>query len=238
VSSFQINAQLRPDVLRPVYQRCQRIHIPAFLSREGAAQLHAHLRDELEWSWAFNRGATSYDLSKIAQEALAPPQRQQIEQAICAGARQGFQYSYDACRVPDDAAVRAADNRLLCRFGDFLNSTPLLDFARALTGAANISFADAQATRYGAGHFLTAHNDAVAGKNRVAAYVLSLTEEWPADWGGQLQFIDNDGHIAEAYVPRFNALNVFSVPQLHAVSVVAPFVSRPRFSITGWLRHT
>jgi SM-20-related protein len=235
---FHISSQLRPDVLKPVFQRCQRIHIPAFLSRVDAERLHAHLRDELQWAWVFNRGESAYDLNEVAQGALAPEQRQQIQQAIHAGARQGFQYSYDACRVPDDAAVRAADSRLLCRFGDFLNSSPFLDFARALTGAWNISFADAQATRYGAGHFLTTHNDAVAGKNRVAAYVFSLTEEWLPDWGGQLQFIDTDGHIAEAYVPRFNALNVFSVPQLHCVSAVAPFVSRFRYSITGWLRHT
>ncbi|MBX9747268.1 MAG: hypothetical protein K2X34_10220, partial [Hyphomonadaceae bacterium] len=45
-----------------------------------------------------------------------------------------------------------------------------------------------------------------------------------------------DGHIAEAYTPRWNALNILKVPQPHAVSVVAPFAHGARYSITGWLR--
>ncbi len=76
----------------------------------------------------------------------------------------------------------------------------------------------------------------MAGKQRRAAYVLSLTPEWRAEWGGVLEFLDADGHIAEGYVPCFNALNVFLVPQLHHVSCVAAFAAAPRLSLTGWLR--
>ena len=32
------------------------------------------------------------------------------------------------------------------------------------------------------------------------------------------------------------ALNVFAVPQMHAVSTVAPFAGGPRYSVTGWWR--
>jgi Rps23 Pro-64 3,4-dihydroxylase Tpa1-like proline 4-hydroxylase len=41
--------------------------------------------------------------------------------------------------------------------------------------------------------------------------------------------------VTEAWVPRFNALNVFAVPQPHAVSIVAPFAVGARCSVTGWL---
>jgi len=56
-------------------------------------------------------------------------------------------------------------------------------------------------------------------------------------WGGILQFIAEDGHLAEGYAPSFNALNLFNVPQLHAVSYVAPFAQAGRFSVNGWLRE-
>lgn len=34
--------------------------------------------------------------------------------------------------------------------------------------------------------------------------------------------------------PGFDVLNVFAVPQRHAVTMVAPFAGAPRYSITGW----
>ena len=66
--------------------------------------------------------------------------------------------------------------------------------------------------------------------------MLNLTPDWRTDWGGLLAFIDEDGHVAEAYRPSYNALNIFRVPQRHAVSFVAPFAGAPRLSITGWIR--
>ena len=49
-------------------------------------------------------------------------------------------------------------------------------------------------------------------------------------------FHDADGHVAEGYVPRFNALNLFTVPQTHSVSQIASFVTASRYAITGWVR--
>jgi SM-20-related protein len=65
---------------------------------------------------------------------------------------------------------------------------------------------------------------------------MNFTPAWKSDWGGLLQFIDEDGHVAEAYAPAFNALNILRVPQKHAVSYVTPFAGAGRYSITGWLR--
>jgi Rps23 Pro-64 3,4-dihydroxylase Tpa1-like proline 4-hydroxylase len=122
------------------------------------------------------------------------------------------------------------------RVQEFLNSREFLEFARDVTGMGDIAFADAQATLFRPGHFLTQHDDEVEGKNRRAAYVLSFTRRWRPDWGGILEFIDSDGHVAEGYTPRFNALNLIRVPQRHAVSYVVPWAVEGRYSITGWLR--
>ena len=67
--------------------------------------------------------------------------------------------------------------------------------------------------------------------------MLNFTPTWRADWGGILNFIDADGHISEGYTPAFNALNIFKVPQNHAVSMVTPFAREGRYSITGWLKY-
>lgn len=48
-------------------------------------------------------------------------------------------------------------------------------------------------------------------------------------------FLDEDGHVAEGYVPAFNALNIFSVPQTHTVSMVTQLARMPRMSVTGWI---
>lgn len=107
---------------------------------------------------------------------------------------------------------------------------------RALTGDPTCAFCDDQATRCLPGHFLTRHDDARGDHGRLFAYVLNLTPGWRSDWGGQLQFIGEDGHVTEPFTPAFNALNIFRVPQDHAVSVVAPFAGGARLSITGWVR--
>ena len=96
-----------------------------------------------------------------------------------------------------------------------------------------IARADAQATCYRPGHFLTRHDDYIDG--RLVAYVLNFTPAWNPDWGGMLLFTDERGHVEEGYVPAWNALNFLKVPQTHAVSLVAPFAGGLRYSITGWL---
>lgn len=96
---------------------------------------------------------------------------------------------------------------------------------------------DGQATRYLPGHFLTGHDDDVAGKGRIAAYVLNLTPAWRTEWGGLLQFHDPAGDVLRGLLPRFNTLNLFTVPQLHSVSLVAPFAASPRYAVTGWIRR-
>jgi Rps23 Pro-64 3,4-dihydroxylase Tpa1-like proline 4-hydroxylase len=69
------------------------------------------------------------------------------------------------------------------------------------------------------------------------AYVLNLArEDWHPDWGGYLLFLDEEGDVIEGFRPRFNALNLFRVPQSHSVSYVPPFAPIGRMAVTGWLR--
>ena len=72
-------------------------------------------------------------------------------------------------------------------------------------------------------------------EGRRYAFVINLSREWKPDWGGQLQFIDDaTGAITDAFLPRWNSLSLFRVPQTHQVTLVSPWAARPRHAITGW----
>jgi len=48
--------------------------------------------------------------------------------------------------------------------------------------------------------------------------VFNLTRKWRPDWNGYLQFFDENGNGSTACRPAFNTLNLFGVPQPHAVT--------------------
>lgn len=235
-ADFALHPALDPDTARAAFARDGRVHVAPFLIDTDAGTLADELQASAAWRLIVNAGERVYEIDRPGQRQLTAEARARLDQLVDDAARDGFQHRYEAIRVPDGEAARAAMPSRLHSFARFLSSPSVLGMLRTITGDASIAFADAQATRYGAGHFLTAHDDDVAGKSRRAAYVLGLTPGWRAEWGGLLMFHGPDGHIARALVPGFNVLTLFAVPQPHSVSYVAPFAPAPRLSVTGWLR--
>ena len=219
-----------------LFARFGRVHVAGILEQDCALRALMCLANEVPWSLHFNRGDVAHDVSLAEFQAMSNAERASLLGSIYRQATTGFQYLYDSFSLTDEYVAGRHRDLYAMRILEFLNSAPFLDWARRVTGVPAITFADAQATRYRDGQFLTCHDDAIDGKNRVAAYVLNLTPAWHPDWGGILNFIDRDGHVAEGYTPSFNALNLLRVPQPHSVSIVAPFARGARYSITGWLR--
>lgn len=221
------------------FARSGRLHLPGFLDGDDARRVAEALAGPIPWVRSLMVRNKPYDLGPEALAAITPDWARQLAQAVADGGRTGFQYHFDTWRISDAVeegrALEGAEAVLAEVYG-FLNSPGFLDFARVLTGRPEAVYCDAQATRYRAGDFLTVHDDDVAGKDRLAAYVLNLTPEWRMDWGGLLLFHDAGGHVAQGYTPAFNALNIFGVPQRHSVSQVASFVTEGRLAITGWIR--
>lgn len=234
--NFAVDPALDPKALSALFHGRKRLHIPGFLAPEGAENLLLDLKRTSEWKLVFNQGEKLFELDRDQRAALTPEQKSKLDLAVWKAAQDQFQFRFENIRVPDSHRARENSTRLLDKFASFMSSAPVLTFLRTITGLQDISYADAQATAYGPGDFLTAHDDDVSGKKRRAAYVFNLTPAWNADWGGLLMFHGEDGHIDEALVPTMNALNIFAVPQPHSVSLVAPFASVRRYSITGWLR--
>lgn len=232
---LQLNPRLDRPLIREIFLRQGRVHVPDVLTAGSATELYSCLSTRTPWQLSFNVGQRHVDLAHEQLTLMPPDKRELMSRAMLEQSRHGFQYVFDNYPLYDLYQSGRRDQPLLA-IHEFLNSAPFLEFVREVTGLEQIAFADSQATRYLPGHFLTEHDDDVAGKHRLAAYVFGFTPQWRADWGGILQFIDRDGHIAEGYIPKFNVLNLFRVPQKHNVSYVAPAAAQPRYSITGWLR--
>lgn len=214
-----------------------RVQIAPFVREDGAALLARHLLARTDWNFTLNSDDRTYEVPRHGPTAMSPEQEYRLRNAVEEKAVAEFQFCYDSIRVPDVRAERATADPLH-GFAEFMCSGPVLALMRDITQNAEIAFADAQATIYRNRDFLTAHDDAVAEKHRVAAYVLGLTAEWRTEWGGLLMFHDSRGDVERALIPRFNTLTMFRVPKVHSVSVVAAAAARPRCSITGWLRKS
>ncbi len=228
----------RNDVsaLRSAFAGRGSVSIPCLLPQQAANALAGELRGSSDWLEILRAGNQAYEMPTAALDELNAERRNTLTAMIHSAARESFQHRYRAIRVSEDAEERAARGTLLDGFVDLLNKSSVMDLLRDITGLAGIGFADGQATDYRAGDFLTTHDDAVEGKNRLAAYVFGLTETWQADWGGLLLL--ERGLTVDGFVPAFNELRIFRVPQTHHVSIVAPWVERRRLSITGWLRSS
>lgn len=119
---------------------------------------------------------------------------------------------------------------------EFINSAEFLGLGRAVTGIAGITKADAHATAYHPGHYLTRHLDHGEDHERRAAYVLGFSRGWQPDWGGLLLFLSDRQDVTEGYLPRFNVLTIFDIKYLHTVTQVSSFAGGVRRSVTGWFR--
>lgn len=233
---FRLADDLAVEAAQRRFAETGRAQLGPFLAPADAEALRDELLAEQAWREVFALGDKLYEIARGDQGSIPADARRTIDDAISERARTGFQYRYESLRVPDEVAERAAMPGLLARFAEFMASAGVLDLLRSMTGARDIDFADAQATWYRSGDFLTAHHDAVEGKGRRVAYVFGLTPVWRPEWGGLLLFHDAQGDVAAGLTPRMNTLNLFAVPQEHSVSQVASYVTEPRLGVTGWLR--
>ena len=234
--SFALNPALDPDEIADELARSKRVQIRDFLAPPGADELLEDLSRSTDWRHVINAGENVYEIGCDELAAMDEHQQAMLNRKIDLEAAEGFQFRFDTIRIPDPEEDRRAMGRLVADFASFLSSPPTVAWLRGATGCDRIDFADCQATRYCNGAFLTRHDDAVEGKQRFFAYVLNLTWDWRAEWGGLLVFPDDEAIRIDALVPEFNVLNLFEVGQQHAVSQVASYAPRPRISVTGWLR--
>ena len=232
---LSLNPDLDSKFLRQHYSLKNRAQIREILTDSSAEAVLYMLERQTPWGLAFNRGDQVIQLDAVRANALKQTEQQQILSDIHEGARSGYQFFYNY--YPLFAEYFGNGPRVpLFDFYEYLNSPDVLETLRTITGIQAIRWADAQATLFRSGHFLKYHTDETPSQQRLVAYVFNFTKGWGRDWGGYLQFFDAGYDVEQAYRPVFNALNMFTIPADHSVSMVASYAPGHRFSITGWLR--
>jgi Rps23 Pro-64 3,4-dihydroxylase Tpa1-like proline 4-hydroxylase len=231
-----IDHDIDPARWRAELGRRGRVQIPSYLQAEAAERLNRCLRDEVPWTLAFRGTGAPGVLSHAELRALDPESYAARLRELAAEARGEYAFAYESYMMVRAYNEGRDPDLLLHRVLEFLNGPEYLTFIRMLTGENRIRRVSAQATRYRPGHFLRRHNDHDEGEQRLYAYVMNLSQEWQADWGGQLQFLDPAGSVLETFLPLWNSLSLFQVPADHLVTPVAPWAEQDRFSITGWFQ--
>ncbi len=237
MNGFKLNSALDVTSLARDYEKPQRLQIYNVLADESAAALYQCLSTEVPWAFAWFDDGPKYRRSE-EMRAMSMEDQQALRERLVAVALEGFHYAYNCYPILDAYLQKWNQVPLLDKFIEFINSEEMLGFMRDVSGIPEIIKGDAQATRYGPNQYLKFHTDGVVEEARRMAYVLNLTPEWDNDWGGYLQFYDGDGNITQAFKPRYNVLNIFTVPQDHSVSYVASYAARQRYAITGWFRDS
>lgn len=230
-----LNPSLDIPALSEEFRRNKRIQIPDALQPEMAERLHYCLSEEVPWGLAYvDEGGTSQIITYERVARFTRSDWAELNRKVQDTAADKFQFFYNSYMMVTAYLEKRDPNLILHRIVEYLNSELFLGFLKQLTGDRSIVKVDAQATRYIPGSFLRKHNDMNQQNTRRIAYVMNFTKDWRADWGGLLQFLDDNGHVETTHFPIFNSLTLFEVPMWHMVSYVPPSAPIPRYAITGW----
>ena len=225
------------------FARTGRARINNFLTGGSARRVRDLLERGTPWSLVWRAGDSPPEVIRAETLSAVTADRYDSMQTALRAAMAGRAYAFCYSTYPLVQALleRWAPGGLHEQLLADLNHPALLDLIRHVTAIPELVKADGQATLYRPGHFLASHDDAESAKGRRVAYVLNLCgdpdgDPWRAEWGGMLQFLTASGEPDESLLPRFNALNLFSVPQPHHVTSVASFAPATRYAVTGWFR--
>ena len=222
---------------RAEYEQRGIVQIPNVLTDRAAQTLHSILTGNIPWRFLYTDDKdqpvhfTHEELQARGQEAYRRDMGDVLKRA-----QENRGFYYQTYPMIEGYLKEWDQGHPIHQATEFINSPEFLGLGREITGVGGITKADAHATAYGPGHFLTRHLDYGEDKERRAAYVLGMTEGWQPDWGGLLLFLNGKQDVTEGYLPRFNVLTIFDVKYLHTVTQVSSFAGKLRTSVTGWFR--
>jgi len=234
---IEINPRLERGGLAAEFAAKGRLQVRDVLTEESAAALRRLLAGQTPWGLAWQAGAAAPARLIRAEQLNALPDEERKAMAARAAADPDYGFAYHSYPLVTAYLERWSPGGPHDLLLEELNSGPVLEFIRAITGIPEIVKMDGQATLYAPGHFLRPHNDEESERGRRVAYVLGLTiGEWQPHWGGYLNFFSPAWDVEEAFRPRFNSLSLFRVPQWHSVGEVSAAAPIGRYAITGWAR--
>ena len=240
---LEFSPGIDPAAAAAEFARTGRARITNFLTDASASRVRDLLEHNTPWSLVWRADDAAPEVIRAeALSTVTPDRARSIQDALRAAmAARDYAFCYSTYPLVQALLERWAPGGPHEQLLTDLNQPALLDFIRQVTAIPELVKADGQATLYRPGHFLARHDDAEPAKGRRVAYVLNLCGDpdgapWRPEWGGMLQFLSDDGEPDQTLLPRFNAMNLFAVPQPHHVTSVASFAPVSRYAITGWFR--
>lgn len=232
-----LNPNIDRKALAAQYAADDRVRIPALLEEAVAERIRDICLRDVPWEYLTHVDGKNIVIPASDFERMNQGDANELYRKVSSAASDGVGFFYCGYKIDRrHADTDSEDLRFLHDVFDFLSGDEMLGLIRDVTGRNDIRSADAQYTRYAPGQFLTRHRDAHDAEQRRLAYVLSFSKHWHPDWGGLLQFFEEDGTPRDAWIPTFNAMSLFDIRHIHSVTYVTPFALQPRLSLTGWFR--
>ncbi len=184
----------------------------------------------MEKGWNLASGIQNVKYEKKWITANQKVNQQQIQEVNKAFGQDKFSYHF----------FRAMNNinpsMIEFALRQFIQGEEFIGFINSITGLNLTKCNTCFLSKYATGDFLSPHSDKGNGK---CAFVIQMTQGWKPQYGGVLHFMNEDRtQIVESFVPDFNSLTLFYVPDPngipHFISHVAPNVTQSRYAITGW----
>lgn len=237
--NLRINPSLDPNAFRESYARDKFVQIRNIFESTQAEAICQILRTQIRWRLIYQTPEEGVvELSKEQIDAMGSNGIKQRMDRVMELARRSHGYCYSGYHMIGAIKEGRDLGHPIHKVTEFLNSSEFIDFGSKVIGETGITRADAQATLFGPGSFLTRHVDEGSNNERRAAYTLGFSKDWHTDWGGLLMFVNKETtDVTEAYIPRFNTLTLFDGRKVHSVSPVSTFAGDGRFSIVGWLQN-
>lgn len=228
--TIALNDKLKTAAYTKEFKAKGRVRVPGVLSAEGADALYAAIRDNCVWNIRYRKDGESTTLS--GQELQSRIQRRQRElmERIYTGAQNGYQHLYFVCPLSSplpDGSDPLAEAKA------FFDSDEFLEVLRKVTGVKKGALLDVLARWTNRDHFETDNAEALDGQDKKFVFTLDLAPNWRGDWGGHLNFLDDDGAEEERWAPGYNSLDIYTVPARTSISYVTPFVGEFRLAVCG-----
>lgn len=227
---FSLNPNLDINKLRDDFSKDQRLRIDNFLPDHQAQELSLALSKLQSYRHAFVLDGKYGEATSDELRAISQAERNRFINDLMGQAANGVGFWYERHEISVD------DEGVLQDLHAWLNGRELLEAIGEITKVSGYKSAMAQATRFQRGDFLTRHKDVVTEQKRKTAFVINLPRQWHPDWGGLLQFFEENGTLRDAWNPDFNSLSLFDVSHIHSVTSVSSFAPQPRLAVSGWFQ--
>jgi SM-20-related protein len=233
------NPDLDLAAARAQLQREGIVQIDSWLPAATADALHRCLDQQVTWDLAYSDNSSGRVIKAAELAGMSPAAIRKAIDPAFVPQPDGFSFIYNTFRVIDAWQSGAQAAHPLYAVAEALHAPAYLQRLRELTARPQVKRLDLLAARYLPGHFLTPHDDVHAHEGREVAWILNLTRNWQAEWGGLLHVMDDRrAAVTHTYIPKYNSMVLFYPPRWHFVSQVANFARLPRYTLTGWMLST